>query len=101
MSDFKGPRVTMMDRRDAMRWAGRTILAGLCPLLAWGCGESFKDEDEELDYLSSLSNPTSEQFKRRRALAVKLAARDVRKRSSRRCGCVTTRPRRAGAGRRA
>lgn len=52
----------------------RSALAGLLCLVTLGCGESFKDEAEELEYLTSLSNPSPTQFRRRKELQEKAEA---------------------------
>jgi hypothetical protein len=46
----------------------RFFFSLLLSLAVLGCGTGFKDEAEELEYLSSLSNPTPAQFLRKKEL---------------------------------
>jgi hypothetical protein len=54
---------------------GNTLLVIALGLSLAGCskGTQFDSEAEELAYLSSLSNPTPEQWKRKNALTIKVA----------------------------
>lgn len=49
----------------------RAALAALLCLSALACSEGFKNDDDELEYLSSLSQPSVRQFHRRKELEAK------------------------------
>ena len=53
----------------------RCVISLILAISVAGCGTKFKDDREELSYLSALSNPTPDQWKRKQELgrAVRLA----------------------------
>jgi DNA-binding transcriptional regulator of glucitol operon len=73
--------VGQMTRREVIPMT--TKLIGMFLMLAIlampGCGERFASDKEELDYLSSLSNPSATQWKRKNELAAKQIAAELKR----------------------
>jgi hypothetical protein len=59
----------LLPTQGATAMRARWLAMGLLAVATTGCGGgSFKDAEEELRYLQSISNPTPEQFRRREQL---------------------------------